>query len=116
VFLLGGEFSSNNHQTVGTMVAAQARLFQAHHAVMTIGAMDSKAGAMFFTIEEAQTAIAMIEQSQSLTVIVDKSKFNQIASFKVCSLYQIDRLVCDDLPSGDLGKALKNADVEVIQA
>ena len=116
MFLLGGEFSSNNHQTVGTMVAAQARLFQAHHAVMTIGAMDSKAGAMFFTIEEAQTAIAMIEQSQSLTVIVDKSKFNQIASFKVCSLYQIDRLVCDDLPSGDLGKALKNADVEVIQA
>ena len=116
VFLLGGEFSSNNHQTGGTMVAAQARLFQAHHAVITIGAMDSKAGAMFFTIEEAQTAIAMIEQSQSLTVIVDKSKFDQIASFKVCELNQIDRLVCDELPTGDLDKALKNAGVELIQA
>jgi DeoR/GlpR family transcriptional regulator of sugar metabolism len=116
VFLLGGEFSSNNHQTFGTMVAALARLFQAHHTVMTIGAMDSKAGAMFFTIEEAQTAIAMIEQSQSLTVLVDSSKFDQIASFKVCELNQIDRLVYEEMPSGDLGKALINAGVEMIQA
>jgi len=116
VFLLGGEFSSNNHQTIGTMVAAQARLFQAHHTVMTIGAMDSNAGAMFFSIEEAQTAIAMIEQSQSLTVLADRSKFDQIASFKVCALNQIDRLVCEEMPSGDLGKALKNAGVEMIQA
>jgi len=84
--------------------------------VITIGAMDSKAGAMFFTIEEAQTAIAMIEQSQSLTVIVDKSKFDQIASFKVCELNQIDRLVCDELPTGDLDKALKNAGVDLILA
>ncbi|VAW15655.1 hypothetical protein MNBD_ALPHA11-467 [hydrothermal vent metagenome] len=116
VFLLGGEFSSNNHQTIGTMVAAQARLFQAHHTVMTIGAMDSNAGAMFFSIEEAQTAIAMIEQSQSLTVLADSSKFDQIASFKVCALNQIDRMVCDEMPSGNLSKALENAGVEMIQA
>lgn len=116
VFLLGGEFSSNNHQTVGTMVAAQARLFQAHHALMTIGAIDSNGGAMFFSIEEAQIAIAMIEQSQSLTVMVDKSKFDQIAPFKGCDLSQIDRLVCDVIPSGGLGNALKKAGVETIQA
>lgn len=116
VFMLGGEFSSNNHQTVGTMVAAQARSFQAHHAVLTIGAMDSKAGAMVFSIEEAQVAVAMIEQSQSLTILVDSSKFGKIASFKVCSLDQIDRLVCETAPSGDLAKALKAANVSITVA
>ncbi len=116
VFLLGGEFSSNNHQTVGTMVATQARSFQAHHAVLTIGAMDAKAGAMVFSIEEAQVAVAMIEQSQSLTILVDSSKFDKIASFKVCSLDQIDRMVCEKKPSGDLAKALTAAGVDVIQA
>jgi DeoR/GlpR family transcriptional regulator of sugar metabolism len=116
VFLLGGEFSSNNHQTVGTMVAAQARYFQAHHAVLTIGAMDSKAGAMYFSIEEAQTAVAMIEQSQSLTILADSSKFDKIASFKVCALDQIDRLVCEKKPSGDLAKALAVAGVRITLA
>ncbi len=116
IFLLGGEFSSNNHQTVGTMVAAQARSFQAHHAVLTIGALDSKAGAMVFSIEEAQVAIAMIEQSQSLTIIVDSSKFDKIASFKVCSLEEIDRLVCEKKPNGDLGKALATANVRITVA
>ncbi len=116
VFLLGGEFSSNNHQTVGTMVAAQARYFQAHHAVLTIGAMDAKAGAMYFSIEEAQTAVAMIEQSQSLTILADSSKFDKIASFKVCALDQIDRLVCEKKPSGDLSKALAVAGVRITLA
>ncbi|HHK74352.1 MAG TPA: DeoR/GlpR transcriptional regulator [Rhizobiales bacterium] len=115
-FMLGGEFSPNNYQTVGTMVAAQARLFQAHHAVLTIGALDSKAGAMVFSIEEAQVAAAMIEQSQSLTILVDSSKFNKIASFKVCELHQINRLVTEKAPSGELGEALSSAGVEVIEA
>lgn len=116
VFMLGGEFSSYNHQTVGTMVAAQARLFQAHHAVLTIGALDARAGAMVFSIEEAQVAIAMIEQSQSLTVLVDSSKFDKIASFKVCELQKIDRIVCEAAPEGALLDAVTAAGIEIIPA
>lgn len=70
-FLLGGEFNPDNRQTVGAMVTSQIRLFRAHHAVLTIGALDSQTGAMDFNIEEADVARAMIEQSQSLTVLVD---------------------------------------------
>ena len=94
-FLLGGEFSSDNRQTVGTMVAAQIRSFRAHHAVLTIGALDGRTGAMDFNIEEAQVARAMIEQSESLTVLAESSKFDTIASFEVCPLARIARLVCE---------------------
>ena len=115
-FLLGGEFSPDNRQTVGTMVATQIRLFRAHHAVLTVGALDGRTGMMDYNIEEAQIARAMIEQSESVTVLVDSSKFNEVASFEVCSLAQIDRLVCDVSPPDALGDALMAAGVQIILA
>lgn len=114
VFLLGGEFGLDNHQTIGTMVTAQIRLFRAHHCVLTVGALDARSGAMDFNIEEAQVAHAMIEQSQQLTVLVDSSKFNQLASFEVCSLSQIDRVVCDAAPPKALLQDLQHAGIDVI--
>ncbi len=115
-FLLGGEFNASNRQTIGTMAAAQVRLFRAHHAVLTIGALDSRTGAMDFDIEEAQVARAMIEQSQSVTILVDSSKFNAVASFEVCQLSQIDRLITDAAPSAGLADAIEAAGVELIVA
>lgn len=115
-FLLGGEFSADNRQTVGTMVAAQIRSFRAHHAVLTIGALDARTGAMDYNIEEAHVARAMIEQSESLTVLADASKFEDVASFEVCPLAQIDRLVCDAAPPDALGEALAEAGVKIILA
>ncbi len=116
IFLLGGEFSSDNAQTVGAMVASQIRSFRAHHAVLTIGALDGRTGAMDYNIEEAQIARAMVEQSRSVTILMDCSKFNQLASFEVCPLARIDRIVCDCAPPDMLGRALKNAGVKVVIA
>jgi len=115
-FLLGGEFSPDNRQTIGTMVATQIRSFRAHHAVLTIGALDGRTGAMDYNIEEAQVACAMIEQSETVTVLVDSSKFNEIASFEVCSLVKIDRIVCDTAPTESLKDALAAAEVQIILA
>lgn len=115
-FLLGGEYRLGNQQTVGAMVAAQIRLFRAHHAVLTVGALDGRTGAMDFNIDEAQVARAMIEQSQAVTVLIDATKFDQLASFEVCSLAQIDRIVCDQAPPASLLRDLENASVTVIKA
>jgi len=116
VFLLGGEFSLDNLQTVGTMVTSQIRSFRAHHAVLAIGALDGRTGAMDFNIDEAQVARAMIEQSQSVTILMDGSKFNQLASFEVCSLAHIDRIVCDRAPPPPLAEAMELANIKLIQA
>ncbi len=95
VFLLGGEYHAGNSQTVGTMVAEQIRSFRAHHAVLTVGALDQRSGAMDYNIEEAQVARAMVAQSKEVTILADHSKFGALASFEVCSLAHIDTLVCD---------------------
>jgi len=115
-FLLGGEFRADNSQTFGTMVAAQISSFRAHHAILTIGALDERTGAMNFNIEEAQVARAMIAQSQSVTILVDGSKFNKIASFEVCPLTKINQIICEVRPPDKLYKAIKAAGVKVILA
>ncbi len=115
-FFLGGEFNGENRQTVGSMAISQIRSFRAHHAILTIGALDDRTGAMDFNIEESQIARAMIEQAESLTILADSSKFNRIASFEVCGLEQITNLVCDRPPAGKLKAALTKAGVQIITA
>jgi len=115
-YLLGGEYKLGNRQTVETMVVSQTRSFRAHHAVLTIGALDGQPGAMDFNIEEAQVARAMIEQSQSLTVLMDATKFNKLGSFEVCPLAKIDRLVVDKEPPDALGESHEVAGVKVMLA
>ncbi len=112
-FLLGGEFNADNRQTVGSMAVSQIRSFRAHHAVLTVGGIDLRTGVMDFCIEEAQVARAMIEQAESVTILVDSSKFERIASFEVCSLDRVTNIVCDKLPSKKIQAALKEAGVKV---
>lgn len=115
-FLLGGEFNGDNQQTIGSMAVAQLRSFRAHHTVLTIGALDARTGVMDFCIEESQVARAMIEQAESLTVLVDQSKFNRIASFEVCPLNKITNLVCDSPPTGAVKEALTDAGINILSA
>ncbi len=113
VFLLGGQFNGDNRQTFGNFAISQLGLFRAHHVILTIGALDAKTGVMDFSIEEAQLAQAMIAQADSLTIIADSSKFERIASFKVCDLDQVKNLVCDQYPSEEITAALKEANVNI---
>ncbi len=113
-FLLGGEFNADNRQTVGSMAVSQIRSFRAHHAILTIGALDFRTGVMDFCIEEAQVARAMIEQAESVTILADSSKFQRIASFEVCSLDRVSYLVCDKLPPVKIKTALKEAGVKIV--
>ena len=113
-FLLGGEFNGDNRQTVGSLAISQIRSFRAHHAILTIGALDSRTGIMDFSIDEAQIAKAMITQAESVTILADSSKFERIASFEVCSLEQVTNLVCDHPPGDALKAILIDAGVNII--
>ena len=89
--------------------------FNAEHAVVTIGALNSD-GAFDFSIEEAEITRAMIARTRYLTVIADSSKMGKHALFQVFPLQRIDRLIIDRKPLGELAKALAEAQVEVLEA
>lgn len=115
-FLLGGEFSANNSQTIGAMTTTQIRSFRAHHAILTIGALDARSGAMDYDIDEAQIARAMVDQSESVTVLADSSKLGALASFEVCPLTSIDRLITDKAPPDSILEELETAGIKVVFA
>ncbi len=116
IFLLGGEYRGDNRQTVGNLAISQLGTFRAHHAVLTIGAIESDIGIMDYNIDEAQIARAMVRQAETLTILADSSKFDRIASFEVCPLDQINHLVCDKAPTGTLLRELHKAGVHILDA
>ena len=116
VYLLGGSFGYDNRQTVGTLTTAQINGYRAHHAVLTVGALGADTGAADFDMEEAQVARAMIDRAKSVTILADQNKFGALASFEVCPVNAIDRLVCDAPPPVELAQALGAAQVDILIA
>lgn len=106
VILLGGRYRHDNAQSVGAEAIAQAGLYSADMALLTIGALDSH-GAMDFSSHEAELARAMIANAQSCTLLADHSKLNKRAAYRVCRLDQVATLVTDREPEESLKESLK---------
>lgn len=111
VFLLGGRFDGDNHETAGPTAIADIQSFHADHALITIGALDGSAGVTDFNFDEAQVARAMLDRAQNLIVVADATKFQRTAAFSVCPLARINALVTDRRPQGTLLAALTSAGV-----
>jgi len=113
-FLLGGAYMAGNRQTLGPMVQEQIGQFTAHHTILAIGALTPGCGVMEFKHDEAEMARAMLERSRSLTILSDASKFIGLASFAVCDLARVDRLICDAPPPADILAELETGGCDVL--
>jgi DeoR family glycerol-3-phosphate regulon repressor len=113
VFLLGGEYRDEASENVGSLTIEQIARFSAQHAVLTIGAI-TVSGIMDYSLEEVEVARAMVERAKVVTVIADAAKMERQALFQVCELAQVDRLVINRMPEGELAAALRQAGVEII--
>jgi DeoR/GlpR family transcriptional regulator of sugar metabolism len=114
IFLLGGAYDEDNRQTRGAMALRQLAGFRASLALVTVAAVAADAGVMDYSYDEATIASAMIEHSDRVAVLADASKFDRVAPFVVASFEQIDMLVCDEPPRGELGERLQQAGVAII--
>ena len=113
VHMLGGAYHADNAQTVGPVTVDHIRMFRPKQALLTIGTLN-ELGAADYSAYEAQVARAMIEVAGGVTVVADTSKLGRHATFHVCTLEQIDRLILEKAPTGALSDALAAANVEVL--
>jgi len=116
VYLLGGRYSGENHETVGPHAVEEIQRLHADHAVLTIGAIDSTGIFMDYNADEAYVARAMMASARQTTVLADSSKLGRRALFQVCEPRQVDRLVTDRPPPLPLAEALRTAGVDVLVA
>ncbi|WP_158270875.1 DeoR/GlpR family DNA-binding transcription regulator [Thalassorhabdomicrobium marinisediminis] len=113
VILLGGTYRTDNSQTVGAQTCSEIRRIRTDHVVLTVTGIDGS-GAYDFSEHEAQIARSMVDNTGALTVVADSSKFGRNATFKVCSLERVDRLILESNPHPDVKAALVAAGVAVI--
>jgi len=116
VYVVGGEFRPATEQTLGSACLEQISRYRADHAILSCGALDPGGGIMDFDLEDAMCARAMIDQAESVTLIVDSSKFDRVAMAKVCDLDMIDRLVTDTPPPPPLQELVRKNGVELLVA
>ena len=114
IFLLGGNYIEDNRQTCGMMAQEQLNQFHGNLAILTVAAVDSEAGLTDYSYEEAQMARAMSRRAERVIALADSSKFDQAAPFVVADFAQIDALVCEQAPGGELARHLHEARVEVV--
>lgn len=114
-FLLGGEYSDDASENLGTLAVEQVSRFHATYAVLTVGAIEPD-GILDYNLNEAEIARAMVAQARHVTVLADSAKFGRSALFQVCPLAVIDRLVVNGAPEGAMSEALRAAEVEMILA
>jgi DeoR family transcriptional regulator, glycerol-3-phosphate regulon repressor len=113
VYLLGGNYSSDNAETVGPLAIKQVEAFQADYAVLTVAAIDARAGIMDANFDEAQMARAMIGRARNVVVVADATKFDRRAAFQVCALSDLDLLISDSPPDAMLTASLREAEVTI---
>lgn len=115
VFLIGGEYCAEACENLGPLAVAQIAQFNAHDAVITVGAI-GVAGLQDYALEEAEIARAMIARASRVTVLADASKLGRSALFPVCGLERVARLVVSAAPQGLLAQRLASAGVQVLLA
>ena len=116
VFMAGGELRGDNGAAFGASAIDFIGKFRVRHAIVSIGAIDADTGPMDYDLGEAEFARAVMQQGERRTIITDQTKFGRTGLVKVCDFGEIDTLVTDHLPPGNILQCLNQAEVDVMVA
>ncbi len=115
LYLIGGEIRSGARVTVGPVGFIGTRQIVADTAIIGIGGI-TEDGISTSQIEEAAMMADMISAARRTIVIADKTKFGRLGFAVVAPLDQLDVLVTDEEPAGELKVALEAAGVRIVVA
>jgi DeoR family transcriptional regulator, glycerol-3-phosphate regulon repressor len=114
VFMAGGQLRADNGAAFGTAAVEFVRRFKVRHAIVTIGAIDARSGAMNFDLDEAEFGREVLNCGEHRMIVTDAAKFGRTALVKVCGLGDFDALVTDLPPPPDLAEALDQHGTRVV--
>lgn len=113
VFMAGGELRGDNGAAFGAAAVEFVRRFRVRHAIVSIGALDARSGAMNYDLAEAEFGREVLSCGERRLVVTDASKFGRSALVRVCDFSGFDVLVTDSPPPPDLADALSAGGVAV---
>lgn len=114
VHMAGGEMRMDDSAIFGTSAISFVRQFRVQYAILSIAAISLQGEFMDHHMVEAEFSRAIIGQAQKTIVVADHSKFGTRAFVEVCSLADVDMLVCDQKPPEALHERLEEAEVTLV--
>ena len=114
ILLLGGDVDFRKMGTVGPLAEAALSDIHAPKAFLGITAVSPEHGLSMHSPTEARINAAFIEAADEITVVVDSSKFETPALYRVTPLEAIHRIVTDSGLSPAIGKQLRAMGLDLI--
>ncbi len=105
VFLLGGEMHSDERGTFGSVAEQQVRKFRFDAAILSADGVLQRTGLVYLNPAEATLAQVAAECSDRLMVAVDHFKVGTKAPFRGPGPCDVDELISDLDPEGELARA-----------
>jgi|SRR5699024_4917207 len=101
VILLGGFLRKSSLSVTGTMMSHYLDTIFIDKAFISCRSFNFQDGMTDNIVDEGESKQALISRSSKLYAIVDHSKINTRAFFKICSVDEIDTLITDNYSAFD---------------
>ncbi|MGF1719927.1 DeoR/GlpR family transcriptional regulator [Vibrio kyushuensis] len=117
VILAGGEVRTRDGGIVGEATLDFVKQFRLDFGILGVSGIDYDGSLLDFDYHEVRVKQAIIENSRSVYLAVDHSKFGRNAMVKLGNVSQLHMLFTDQEPPKEISEILKNHSIplEIIQ-
>lgn len=98
VFVLGGLLNARTFSMRGALTCQMLGGMYANHLFVSPKGVDEKGNVYCADEEEVYVRKMMMDLTESTTLLCNRKKLGQHASFRLCSLSEVQTIVCDDTP------------------
>lgn len=112
--MLGGNLKHQEMCTVGPMVTQALGLLRVDKCFLSIAGFDLQHGLTDQDMREIEVKQAMMRSAREVILVADSSKWGEVKLMRVAALTEVDKLVTDDMLSGEAIASLEAAGIEVI--
>ncbi|MGX5666506.1 MAG: DeoR/GlpR transcriptional regulator [Shinella sp.] len=115
IYLAGGRIRGEEMSTSGASAMSQFESLWFDVAFVGVSGLTPD-GIFDYSFEETDMKRIYLSRASRRVVLCDSTKFNNMSLVYVAALTEFNTLICDEMPTGDLYKALTDAGVEIIVA
>jgi len=116
IWLAGGKVRNIDSAVIGLNTAEFIKQFKVDFAVVGVSAIDNDGALMDFDYEDVQVSKAIFNHCRKLILVADNFKFDSTAPMLIGNISEVDILVTNFQPPGEIIKICNTNNIEIVVA